>query len=79
MGFNKFCKIFPMCSQHVPNSNSPPPVFFALHYPLGTYIGEEPMVGLLCPYVWTSVGRFSNAADPVLYPVLGPVLTMRID
>ncbi len=69
MGFNMFCKYSQCVPQHVPNS-----IFFAQHCPLGAYIGEEPMLGLLCTYVWTSAGRFSNAD-----PVLDPVLTVRID
>jgi hypothetical protein len=60
--------------QHAPNSNSPHPIFFAQHCPLGTYIGEEPIWGLSCSYVWTSVERFSNVD-----PVLEPVLTVWID
>jgi hypothetical protein len=65
-----FCKIpnvfpntFPIATHFIPYS-------LPQHCPLGTYIGEEPILGHCCSYVWTSVGWFSNA---------DPVLSVRID
>jgi hypothetical protein len=70
MGFNMFCKTpnvfpntFPIATHFIPYS-------LPQHYPLGTYIGEEPILRFLCSCVWTSVDRFS---------VLDPVLSVRID